>query len=87
MKRPNDTVKARMQFYQDLEADKFSLSETVRRMRKIIGMNQIEYAKFVGIAPRVLMDFERGTGNPTLQTLGKIGAPFGLTVLLRRVIK
>lgn len=50
-------------------------------MRKILGMNQKEYAKKVAdIYPRILSQFENGTGNPTLATLEKIARPFGLKV-------
>lgn len=33
-----------------------------------------------GITPRILIDFEKDAGNPTLATLLKIGYPFGLEV-------
>jgi len=29
-------------------------------------------------APRILSEFENGSGNPTLATLEKIASPFGL---------
>ena len=77
--------KLRHSFYNDLDEGKLtSLTDTVRRMRKITGLTQTEYAKLVGVAPRVLIDFERGVGNPTLKTLEKIASPFGLCVGLVR---
>ena len=33
--------------------------------------------KILKISPRVLIDIERGVGNPTLKTLNKIGHLFG----------
>ncbi|MFP4350930.1 MAG: hypothetical protein ACLFQY_21780 [Desulfococcaceae bacterium] len=36
------------------------------------------------MAPGVLIDLERGVGNPTLKTLEKLAAPFGLQVGLVR---
>ncbi len=67
--------------YVDVEAGLLTLGQTTRRMRKIVGMNQTEYAeKVLKIYPRVLMEIERDRGNPTLETLKKIAAPFGLTV-------
>ena len=67
--------------YADVEAGRLTLGQTTRRMRKIVGMNQTEYAeKVLKIYPRVLMEIERDRGNPTLETLEKIAAPFGLTV-------
>ena len=76
--------KLRVQFYQDIWENKLTLPETVRRMRRVIGMSQPEYARLVGVAPRVVIDFERGVGNPTLKTLQKFGKPFGLEVHLSR---
>lgn len=77
--------KLRHSFFDDLDEGKLpSLTETVRRMRKSTGLTQTEYAQLIGIAPRVLIDFERGVGNPTLKTLEKIASPFGLRVGLVR---
>jgi DNA-binding XRE family transcriptional regulator len=76
----------RYAFFKDLDEGNLSdLFDTIRRMRKITGLTQPEYAKLIGIAPRVLIDIERGVGNPTLKTLNKIAEPFGLRIgLLRR---
>ena len=50
-------------------------------MRKILGMNQKEFAQKVAkISPRILSEFETGSGNPTLATMEKIALPFGLQV-------
>ena len=49
-------------------------------MRKIVGMTQPKYAQLIGIAPRVLMDIERGHSNPRLDTLEKLAKPFELRV-------
>ncbi len=71
----------RHEFFDDLDAGNLtSLPATLRRMRKAIGLTQIEYARLAGVAPRVLIDLERGVGNPTLKTLEKLAKPFGLRV-------
>lgn len=70
----------RVKFYDDVEAGRLSLRDTLRGMRKIAKMTQIEYAKFVGVAPRIIIDLDRGVGNPTLKTLEKIGHPFRLKI-------
>jgi len=83
----NDRRKDRRRaFFEDLDEGRLtSLPDTVRRMRKSIGLTQIEYAKLTGVAPRVLIDLERGAdSNPTLKTLEKLAAPFGLRVGLVR---
>ena len=74
------SVRVREAFYDDIHAGRLSLGEATRRMRKIVGMTQTEYARLIGIAPRVLMDIERGHGNPRLDTLEKLAKPFGLRV-------
>jgi transcriptional regulator with XRE-family HTH domain len=67
--------------YSDLAQGKITIREATRRMRKILGMSQKEYARKVAeISPRILSEFENGSGNPTLKTLEKIAAPFGLKV-------
>lgn len=73
-------IEAREKFYEQLANKKLSLAETIKTMRAIVGMTQPEYAKFVGIAPRIIIDLERGIGNPTLETLKKIGKPFRLDI-------
>jgi len=86
----DDKKKARLNalrhaFYDDLDDGRLTdLPGAVRQMRKTTGLTQTEYAKLVGIAPRVLIDLERGVGNPTLKTLEKLAAPFGLCVGLLR---
>lgn len=67
--------------YADIEAGRLTIGQATRRMRKIVGMTQTEYAeKVLKIYPRVLMEIERDRGNPTLDTLQKIAAPFGLEI-------
>jgi transcriptional regulator with XRE-family HTH domain len=75
----------RRRFFEDLDEGRLTdLPDTLRRMRKAIGLTQTEYARLAGVAPRVLIDLERGVGNPTLKTLEKLAAPFGLRVGLKR---
>jgi putative transcriptional regulator len=75
------SLAAREQFYEQLAKKNLTLAETVKSMRAIVGITQPEYAKFVGIAPRIIIDLERGVGNPTLETLIKIGKPFRLNII------
>ena len=83
MKRPDLQEMARMkeELYLGLAKGDIDIREATRQMRKILGMTQKEYAKKVAdISPRILSEFENGTGNPTLATLQKIASPFGLKV-------
>lgn len=83
MKRFSEKEMARMKadLYRDLGRGSIGIRDATRRMRKILGMSQKEYAqKIAGISPRILSEFETGLGNPTLATLEKIASPFGLKV-------
>lgn len=83
MKRFTSAEMARMKetLYVDLARGNIDVREATRRMRKILGMNQKDYArKVAAISPRILSEFENGSGNPTLATLEKIALPFGLKV-------
>lgn len=82
-KQSNEIKDPRIQFYADVEAGKLSLQDTVRAMRKILNMTQPEFAKLIGVAPRIIIDLERSVGNPTLKTLEKIGHPFRLNLGFR----
>jgi DNA-binding XRE family transcriptional regulator len=81
VKRAKDTIAARRALYDELHAGALDLREASRRMRRIIGLSQADYARLVGLSPRVLIDFERGVGNPTLKSLERIGKPFGLEIV------
>jgi len=83
MKRPDHQEMARMkeELYLGLAKGDIDIRKATRQMRKILGMTQKEYAKRVAhISPRILSEFENGTGNPTLATLQKMASPFGLKV-------
>lgn len=83
MKRFTPAEMARMKetLYMDLARGHIDVREATRRMRKILGMSQKDYArKVAAISPRILSQFENGSGNPTLATLEKIATPFGLKV-------
>ncbi len=77
----DDTTTAKRELMTAIENGELSLGEAVRRMRKITGMSQKAYAeRIVGIAPRILAAIELDKGNPTVETLNKIGRPFGYAV-------
>ena len=83
MKRPSEQERTRMKedLYRDLAQGNIDIRQATRRMRKILGMSQKEYAhKVADISPRILSGFENGSGNPTLATLEKIAMPFGLKI-------
>lgn len=73
----------RERFYHDLLEGRLSLAETSRRMRELLDLDQAEFAKFIKVSARTLIDLETEKGNPTLQTLEKLGKPFGLELVFR----
>lgn len=77
----------RDELFEQIALGTISIPAAVRTMRKIAGRTQAEYARLVGVSPRILIELERGIGNPTLKTLTKILAPFDLEVGLRRRAK
>lgn len=63
----------------DFNRFKKAIGANVRRARWISGLTQIEASSDV-ITPRLLAEFERGMGNPTLQTLWLLSRRLGVSV-------
>ncbi len=76
-----EVTQAKLQLMDEIERGELSLGQAVRRMRLITGKNQKDFAKnIIGISPRILAEIERGVANPTVNTLNKIGKPFGYRI-------
>jgi transcriptional regulator with XRE-family HTH domain len=75
---------AREELYRRVKLGDLDLADAVRLMRRVANKTQAEYARLVGVSPRVLIDFERGIGNPTVRTLRRMLEPFGLDLTVRR---
>ena len=81
MKRPENTTELKKELRRAIDAGELTIGQATRRMRKIVGMTQKEYAeKILKLTPRILVAIENDRGNPTLATLRKIGKPFGYDV-------
>src|SRR3546814_745065 len=70
----------RDQFNADLDAGCLDLGQAVKRMREISGLTQEQFAHHRGLSPLTLKRIETGKGNPTVETLNRIGGTFGLRV-------
>ena len=71
----------RTSLFEAASTGKLTVADAVKRMRRVTGLTQAEFARRVaGISTGALAQIERGDGNPTVQTLGRIGAAFGLEV-------
>lgn len=56
-------------------------SQGLVELRKSLGMNQSEFAKAFNLTSRRrVSELESGRANPTVETLERIGKPFGLVV-------
>jgi DNA-binding XRE family transcriptional regulator len=57
----------------DVYVDHFSLASQILEARKKAGLTQTDLAARTGIGQSEISRIERGTGNPTEETLAKIG--------------
>ena len=53
---------------------------TIKSRRESLRVTQETLAQLSGVALRTLKQFESGKGNPTMQTLQKLGDALGLEV-------
>jgi transcriptional regulator with XRE-family HTH domain len=77
---PDDVRTLRRALHEDVEAGGLSVSETVRRMREVMGLSQARFGEVFGLTPRQVWELEAGAANPTLATLRRLGKPFGFQV-------
>ena len=67
-------------FYEKFDRGELTMAEAMKAMRQMTGLTQAEFAAHRGVSRRVIQDIERGTGNPTVESLNNIGKLFGLQV-------
>ena len=77
---PDQQNALRRAFYEQLERGELTLPEAIKAMRKMTGLTQAEFAAHRGVSRRVIQDIERGTGNPTVESLNSIAKLFGLRI-------
>jgi len=70
--------------YQKIDENNIDLVDALKLTRKIVGKSQQDYAHMVGLSKKIITDFERGKGNPTLDSLIKMFKPVGLIPGLKR---
>lgn len=70
--------------YEAITAGEVTLQHAVREMRALARMTQEEFAVHRGVSTKVIKEIEGGKGNPTVQTLNRIGEFFGLQVAFVR---
>lgn len=82
VKPPPDPGAERARIFAEMRTGEMELKEAIRGLRRLTGLSQVEFAKAHGIAERTYVDFERGAGNPTLDTLQKIAAALGVRLIV-----
>ena len=59
---------------------RLKLPDAIVTMRHALGMSQQQFAALFRLTRRQLAEIERGEANPTVETLERIGKPFGFRV-------
>ena len=67
-------------FYEQVLAGRLTLGQAVAAMRRLSKLTQPEFASHRGLSVQSLRQIESDKGNPTIATLNKISAIFGLEV-------
>ena len=57
-----------------------AIGKAIQSRRKLLKVVQGDLAEIAGISPRTLRDIERGTANPSLETLMKIVMVLGMEI-------
>lgn len=57
------------------------LIETIKARRDMLNVTQDMLADLSGVGLRTLKQFESGKGNPTLETLNKLGNALGMELI------
>ena len=76
-----DVLRARrVALFDAIERGDVSLRDAAKEMRALSRLTQPEFAAHRGVSVKVIKELERGTGNPTVNSLNQIGSIFGLEV-------
>lgn len=60
-----------------------TLIETIKTRREMLQVTQEMLADLSGVGLRTLKQFESGKGNPTLETLNKLGNALGMELTFK----
>lgn len=56
------------------------LAATIATRRKTLGISQIDLAEMSGVSLATIKNIERGTGNPSFETVEKLLSVLGLEI-------
>lgn len=75
-----ESAAARRELLASAFQGKLRWSDAIIRMRLSLGKTQEEFGQMFYLSRRQVIDLEKGKGNPRLETLTRIGRPFGLVI-------
>jgi DNA-binding XRE family transcriptional regulator len=79
-RNPRRETDLRKELFEGISQHSLSIAQAVRLMQRLSGLTQPEFAKHRGVSTRVLKEIMAGKANPTMETLNRIGAVFGVQV-------
>lgn len=84
LKNKEKRQELRHDLYNRLETVGVPLPQTVKDLRKILGINQADFAKMIGQSLSTLRKIEQNSGNITLGSVEKILEKFSLELVVKR---
>lgn len=60
-----------------------NIGTTIKERRALLGISQQDLSDYSGVGISTIKDLERGIGNPSVETLGKILDVVGLEMVLQ----
>lgn len=60
-----------------------NIGATIKERRALLGISQQDLSDYSGVGISTIKDLERGMGNPSVETLGKILDVVGLEMVLQ----
>lgn len=73
----DETRRRRHELHHRAYDGELPLPDAIRHMRHALGMTQAKFAQCFGLTRIQVSQLENGKANPTMETLARIGRPFG----------
>lgn len=74
------SAEARRRLAERAQAGQLALPDALRELRSALGLTQQEFGRMFRLTRRQVSELENDEGNPTAETLGRIGRPFGFVL-------
>lgn len=60
-----------------------NLAEEIRTRRKLLSISQADLAEMSELSPATIKNIERGQGNPSFETVGKLFDVLGMEIVFK----